>query len=156
VLFSPGFGTPPLEYTSRVEDLASHGYVVVMIYHTYSAPATICANGRFALLTQAGFRSENEPPGTSNQQTDADRNSIGRVWVADARFTRDQLTSLNESDPVLHGHLDLGTVGVFGHSFGGATAADVCQHDVRFEACANLDGTVFSLTQSSGIRQPFI
>ncbi len=35
VLFSPGIGTPPVEYSSTVEDVASHGYIVAMIYHTY-------------------------------------------------------------------------------------------------------------------------
>ena len=41
VLFSPGIGTPPVEYTASVEDLASHGYVVAVLYPTYSVPMTL-------------------------------------------------------------------------------------------------------------------
>jgi len=100
-LFSPGIGTPPVEYTSTVEDVDSHGYIVVMLYHTYSVPFTVFADGRVALLNEAGIRSENEPAGTSDAQTNQDRNAIGSVWVADARFTLDQLTKLNSDDKLL-------------------------------------------------------
>jgi dienelactone hydrolase len=156
VLFSPGIGTPPVEYTSTVEDLASHGYIVAMIYHTYSVPFTVFANGRVALLNEAGVRSENEPAGTSDAQTNKDRNAIGSVWVADARFTLDQLTKLNSDDRLLKGHLNLAEVGMFGHSFGGAAAAEVCREDTRFKACLNMDGTAFAMTNSSQITQPLL
>ncbi len=156
VLFSPGIGVPPLEYTSSVEDLTSHGYVVAMLYPTYSVPMTVFSDGRVAMLSQAGIRSENEPPGTSEEQTNKDRNAIGSVWVADARFTLDQLTKLNTDDKLLKGHLNLEEAGMYGHSFGGATAAEVCQIDTRFKACINMDGTVFSMTSSSQIKQPFL
>ena len=156
VLFSPGIGTPPVEYTSTVEDLASHGYIVAMIYHTYSVPATVFADGRVALINDAGIRSENEPAGTSDAQTNKDRNAIGSVWVADARFTLDQLIKLNTDDKLLKGHLNLAEVGMYGHSFGGATAAEVCREDTRFKACLNMDGTAFAMTSSSQIKQPLM
>src|SRR5215472_5052855 len=156
VLFSPGIGTPPVEYTSTVEDVASHGYIVAMIYHTYSVPFTVFADGRVATLNEAGIRSENEPAGTSDAQTNKDRNAIASVWVADARFTLDQLTKLNSDDKLLKGHLNLAEVGKYGHSFGGATAAEVCREDARFRACINMDGTAFSMTNSSQIKQPLM
>ena len=156
LLFSPGIGTPPVEYTSTVEDVASHGYVVAMIYHTYSVPFTVFADGRVALLNEAGIRSENEPAGTSDAQTNNDRNAIAAVWVADARFTLDQLTKLNSDDMLLKGHLNLAEVGMYGHSFGGATAAEVCREDSRFKACLNMDGTAFSMTNSGQIKQPLM
>ncbi len=156
VLFSPGIGTPPLEYTNEVEDLASHGYIVAEIYHTYSVPVTVFADGRVATINDAGFRSEIEPDGTSQAQIDRDRNRIGSVWVADARFTLDQLTKLNGSDPLLKGHLDLSAVGMYGHSFGGAAAAQVLEVDKRFKAGINMDGTAFAMTDSAKITQPFM
>ncbi len=156
VLFSPGIGTPPLEYTSEVEDLASHGYIVAEIYHTYSVPVTVFADGRVTTINNAGFRSEIEPDGTSQAQIDPDRNRIGSVWVGDARFTLDQLTKLNGSDPLLKGHLDLSEVGMYGHSFGGATTAQVLEVDKRFKAGINMDGTAFTMTDSSQITQPFL
>ncbi len=156
VLFSPGIGTPPLEYTSSVEDLASHGYIVVVIYHTYSVPATIFLDGRVAMINDAGIRSEIEPDGTSDAQVNKDRNRIGSVWAADARFTLDQLTKMNGSDPLLKGHLNLNEVGMYGHSFGGATTAQVLSTDKRFKAGINMDGTAFAMTGAGQISQPFL
>ncbi len=156
VLFSPGIGTPPSEYMSAVEDLASHGYVVAVLYHTYSVPVTEFADGRVAMLNDAGFRSEIEPDGASDAQINKDRDLIGSVWMADARFALDQLTKLDDADTLLKGHLSLDQVGMYGHSFGGATAAEVLRTDQRFKAGINMDGTTFDMTDSSQIYQPFM
>jgi predicted dienelactone hydrolase len=172
VLFSPGIGTPPVEYTALVEDLASRGYVVAALYPTYSVPMTLFTDGHAVTISQAGIRSENEPDGTSEEQTNKDRNAITEVWAADARFALDRLTTYNGDDhsngngngdtggnggdALLKGHLDLHHVGMYGHSFGGATAAEVCREDPRFKACANLDGTAFSMTNGAQIAQPFL
>lgn len=156
VLFSPGIGTSPSEYTSAVEDLASHGYIVAEIYHTYSVPVTVFSDGRVAMINDAGIRSEIQPDGTSDTLINQYRNQIGTVWAADARFTLDQLTMLNASDPLLKSHLNLDKVGMYGHSFGGATTAQVLSVDKRFKAGINMDGTVFSMTDGSRINQPFM
>lgn len=156
VLFLPGIGTPPLEYTSSAEDLASHGYVVAMLYPTYSVPVTVFSDGRVEMMNDAGLRSEKEPPGTSEEQTDKDRDAIGSVWVADARFALDQLSKLNRDDPLLKDHLDLERVGIYGHSFGGATAAEALKIDGRFSAGINMDGKAFGMTDSTRIERPFM
>ncbi|HJQ41141.1 MAG TPA: hypothetical protein VKB93_28725, partial [Thermoanaerobaculia bacterium] len=55
------------------------------------------------------------------------------------------------------GRLDLGRVGVFGHSRGGFAAPHACLLDQRFDACLNLDG--YRLTEAvmqNGIRQPYM
>jgi dienelactone hydrolase len=156
VLFLPGIGQPPLEYTTTIEDAASHGYVVVVLYPTYSVPVTVFSDGRVALMSEAGIRSENEPPGTTEQQTSKDRDAIGSVWAADARFALKELSILNDKDGLLRGHLDLDRVGIFGHSFGGATAAEVLRTDQRFKAGINMDGTVFGMTDSRQISQPLM
>jgi platelet-activating factor acetylhydrolase isoform II len=46
LLFSPGFGAMATEYTAVLEDIASHGYVVVAINPTDFAPVTVFENGR--------------------------------------------------------------------------------------------------------------
>lgn len=156
VLFSPGIGTPPSEYTSAVENLASHGYVVAVLYHTYSVPVTVFSDGRVAMIDDAGIRSEIEPDGTSDTQINKDRDLIGSVWVADAQFALAELAAFNGADSLLKGHLNLDQVGMYGHSFGGATAAQVLSIDKRFKAGINMDGTTFDLTDSTQINQPFM
>jgi dienelactone hydrolase len=80
------------------------------------------------------------------------------LWAADASFVVDQLKIQN--DPVV-GELDLNSLGMLGHSFGGQAASIVCASDVRFKACANLDGQAQGntfLPDAAGrlIKQPFL
>ena len=45
LIFSPS-GFPPLMWAAIAEELASHGYVVVGVNHTYETPVTVFADGR--------------------------------------------------------------------------------------------------------------
>jgi len=47
-------------------------------------------------------------------------------------------------------------VGVFGHSFGGATAAQFCHDDHRCKAGIDIDGAPFGSVVREGLRQPFM
>ena len=47
-------------------------------------------------------------------------------------------------------------VGVFGHSLGGAQAAQFCQEDSRCKAGIDVDGAPLGSVIQSGIRQPFM
>lgn len=46
VIFSPGFGSPQDTYTSYLEDLASHGYIIFGINHPYVTDPTVFLDGR--------------------------------------------------------------------------------------------------------------
>ena len=50
------------------------------------------------------------------------------VWAQDNSFVLDQVEELNTSDPsgFFTGKLDLENIGIFGHSFGGASALQTC------------------------------
>jgi pimeloyl-ACP methyl ester carboxylesterase len=47
-------------------------------------------------------------------------------------------------------------VGVFGHSFGGATALQFCHDDPRCKAGIDVDGQPFGNVIQDGLRQPFM
>ena len=47
-------------------------------------------------------------------------------------------------------------VGIFGHSFGGATAAAAVERDPRFRAGINLDGSDLSGTKGESIADRFL
>ena len=158
VIFSPGFGQPPLFYTATLEELASHGFIVVSVYHPYSNGLTVFPDGRVVRQNDAGSQTDisfNEPD-KSQDSTAPSQDDVGAVWVKDVRFVLDELTRLNLDDELLAGRLNLSKVGVFGHSFGGATAGRTVQIDERFSAGINMDGTDFSVTQSAGIGRPFM
>jgi hypothetical protein len=138
LIFSPGGGMIREVYTSQLEDLASHGYVVAAISHPYDAAVTIFPDGRQIA------NSEKRWPAIPSLEGDANLNQL--EWHAnDIRFVLDQLSRANVSrDPALPfaGHLDLRRVGAFGHSLGGIAAAHACQLDRRIKACMNQDGSV--------------
>jgi len=47
-------------------------------------------------------------------------------------------------------------VGVFGHSFGGAQAAQFCSQDSRCKAGIDIDGRPLGSVVQSGLGQPFM
>ena len=157
IIFSPGMGFLPIKYAPTLEDLASHGYVVVSLSHPYGTAATIFPDGRVVTSTaEAGSRalSEATAKSTSDAEFDPIINRIGTVWVADERFVLDQLEQFNVSDPLLAGRLDLTRVGIFGHSFGGGAAVEAMYEDDRFDAAINMDGTLFGEVATHGVARP--
>jgi Platelet-activating factor acetylhydrolase, isoform II len=140
VLFSPGYSYDREMGTTLVEDLASHGYVVVTISHTYEAWEVEFPGGRVE-------RGRHDP---DNDLTRDPYDAV-RIRLADTQFVLDQLAALNaghnpdaERRPLpagLRHCLDLARIGVFGHSLGGATAAQAIAHDNRVIAAINLDGS---------------
>ncbi|HET9017926.1 MAG TPA: hypothetical protein VFN57_20160 [Thermomicrobiaceae bacterium] len=153
LVLMPGLGPSIPDYTVYAENLASHGYVVVGVNETDSSNLVVFADGTVARSTPAG--SIPDPATTATERADA--NAIGRVWVADAEFVLGQLRHIDgERTSPFYGRLDLGRVGLFGHSFGGATALAVCQTDPRCRAGANLDGNPIPDTQGASVPRPFL
>jgi predicted dienelactone hydrolase len=159
IVFSPGMGFLPILYAPTLEDLASHGYVVVSLSHPYSTAATVFPDGRVVTSTaEAGSRalSEATAKATSDAEFDPVVNRIGAVWVADVRFVLDQMEQFNASDSPFTGRLDLTRVGVIGHSLGGGVAAAAMYEDNRFDAAINMDGTLFGEVATHGVARPLM
>lgn len=139
VLFSPGAGQNREEGTTLVEELTSHGYVVVTISHTYQAPEVEFPGGRVERVRREG------PTVAPNEAV-----ALRRV---DVQFVLDSLTSLaaganpdagrRRLPAGLSNCFDLTRVGMFGHSLGGATTAQAMANDQRVIAGINLDGSFF-------------
>lgn len=162
--FAPSVGQAPLLVmshgyrftrsvsTTTAEALASQGYVVIALEHTDDAAAVVFPDGSVAVSREADSRSL-----TEEQAEDAKTASI-RVRAADVRFLLDRLSrGPGAALPgALAGHIDAARVGVFGHSLGGGTAAEVCRSDPRVSACANLDGLIYGEARAAGVAQPFL
>ncbi|MFF0608053.1 alpha/beta hydrolase family protein [Nocardia tengchongensis] len=158
VLFSPGMGLPREASTAQAEDLAGHGFVVVAISHTYESRVTEFPGGRLekSLLPQTADAG----------QVKAEAEKALQVRVADTRFVLDRLTDLSTgADPDADGHplpanlaaiLDLSKIAMFGHSLGGATAAQVMHDDRRVAAGVDLDGSLLGSVVTDGLDRPFV
>ena len=141
LLYSPGFGSTRYENMALVTELVSHGYVVVGMDHAGTSAITstqtgekIPANDQWQLATD-----ETEPTRLIEER------------AQDARLVLDSLldTPLAES-------MDFERVGMFGFSFGGATAAEVLRTDPRVQTALNLDGTFFGKVKQEGVAKPLL
>ena len=153
VLYSPGLGGYRDSGTVLVEELVSRGYIVVTIDHTYEAGAVEFPGGRV------------ETPAMPPQTPEVVEQAVA-VRVADTRFVLDSLAALNAgANPDaehrklpsgLRGALRLSSVGMYGHSLGGATAAAAMLEDQRIKVGVNLDGSLFGPVVNAGLDRPFM
>jgi pimeloyl-ACP methyl ester carboxylesterase len=142
-------------YTAILEEIASHGYVVIALTHPYSTDAVAFSNGRVINLNGNGTRLLSVLSSDPEYGEQVGDHTVD-VWASDALFVLDQLHGLNSEDALLGGHLDLEHIGMFGHSFGGATAAEAAYRDDRILAVINMDGAFFGSVDDDGLGQPFM
>ena len=154
LVMQPGLGPLLADYTALAEELASHGYIVVGSTPPYSAGVVVFKNGQVVRGTSAGNVPETATPAEAKRVL----GQLIKVWAADDRFVLDQLAKLNTAPPdtLFAGRLDLQAVGLLGHSFGGATAAEVCHLDARCKAGVDLDGYPYGDVVQMGLKQPFM
>lgn len=152
LILSAGYGLLPTDFTALAEDLASRGYVVAGVANTYSAPAVVFPDGRVVEQSPQGSF-----PDFSTDNGEAADDRLVEVWARDILTTLDELARL-DSDPgsPFYQQLDLGHVGAFGHSFGGAASAEACLLDPRILAGVDLDGTLYGKAAEQGVSQPFL
>jgi predicted dienelactone hydrolase len=165
VLYTPGRLNPRFLDTTVAAELASHGYAVVAVDHTYEALAVEFPDGR--VITPAPALAGELSPQVMKAAVDC--------RVTDLRFVLDQLRLLARGgNPDSGGRtlpaglgaaLDLSSVGVFGHSLGGTAAAEAMRLDRRIGAGAVLEGPLgygpdgpelFAPVTRTGLRRPFL
>ena len=164
VIYSPGFGSWRNASTALVEELASHGFVVVTIDHPYDAAAVEFPNHAIVRAKPLVL------PGSAKVLTYDAWYVMVRpllaVRVADVRFVIDQLAALDAGhNPDVEGHrlpenlagaLDLHRIGMFGHSLGGTTTIRVIRVDTRIRAGLSLDGPIPTATGTACSEQPIM
>ncbi len=160
VLYSHGWNGFRTVNVDQLEALASHGYIVASIDHTYGAMITVFPDGRVALNRPDALPDDALP----EAEAQALRERLAGVYAADLSFVLDQLErleagGLTSPSVALAGRLDLARVGVFGHSTGGGAAVLMCAQDARCRAGAGLDAWLLPVpdtTLAAGLDQPFL
>ncbi|NOU63986.1 dienelactone hydrolase [Paenibacillus sp. LMG 31461] len=153
ILANPGFGSSRFLHTSQAENLASHGYIVAVIDHTYNTFATEFPDGRITTSSTNDLFS----PDHDYQTESGNRDKLGEILTDDVAFALDQFELIQSGQIPSHlkGRIDLGHVGVFGHSIGGATAYDA-SYDPRIAVGVDLDGALYRLRDRESMRKPFL
>jgi predicted dienelactone hydrolase len=146
IMFSHGNGTTRAETTIVVQELASHGYVVVTVDHPYDGYSEF-------------------PDGRVTGDRD-DVDTTPWTHADDVRFVLDRVEDLAagrnpdaERRPLpagLAAALDLRRVGMFGWSKGATATALVMNADRRVRAGLSLDGPMASQPQVTDIDRPFM
>jgi predicted dienelactone hydrolase len=148
-----GGGALTTDFTTLAEDLASHGYVVVGFDAPYRTFVVVLPDNRVVTRAPA-----NNPENLPGDQADRLINGLLPMWTSDTKFVVSQLEQLNAADPSgkFTGRLDLQRLGMFGHSFGGATALQFCHDDPRCKAGIDIDGAPYGSVVQEGVKQPFL
>lgn len=147
LIFSHGMTGFRNQNTFQIEELVSHGYIVVGIDHAYDAAATVYPDGRKILINQhtlSGFTALDEHM---------------TLWTQDVSFILNRLEQMNKQDEQdrFTGRLDLERIGMFGHSYGGATAAQMLLKNSRIKAAINMDGTLYGDPMpGTGLNKPYL
>ena len=144
VVLSPGFGKPRSELTALAEDLASHGYIVVGVEHTYESVATTFPDGRVTTCVAC--------------QVDKDEAAWRRLTegrAADISFVLDELTRRNPKWSG-SGLIDQSRIAMVGQSVGGASAQTTMLRDARVRAGIDMDGSTYGSIPTGGLSRPFL
>jgi predicted dienelactone hydrolase len=155
LLFNPAWGRQRTQNTYQTEDLASHGFIVAAIDHPYNSTPVAFPDGRIVDATDA------------HDITDFQHTTVAQqIAIGDAEVhiqAGDDILALNylaaeNSDPgsPWFRKVDVNDVGAFGHSFGGAVAAQACYQDPRIRAALNEDGWMFGDVPTQGLNKPFL
>jgi dienelactone hydrolase len=144
LLFSHGYDGVREIYTSLIEDLVSHGYVVAAVQHPYVAGVTVFPDGRVV---------QHMDPPSDQEGAEAYFRTAFETVVGDLEFVLDILEGMALP---LRACFNLDRIGIYGHSFGGGASAALCNQDERVLAGAALDGFFQGDAAENGSEKPFL
>jgi hypothetical protein len=177
LIFSHGYGSKATGYYALLTELASQGYIIINMNHTYESLGVTFPDGRkkyfdyeyqreissegMAVMEPiiAAFREgldyeQRHPIVKEGVKNFYESRSMDR-WASDMVLTLDLLDDWN-SEGFLKGKMNLEEVGVFGHSNGGGSAGKVPLIDQRVKAAANIDGITWGNLIDTTYQVPFL
>jgi predicted dienelactone hydrolase len=139
VIISHGWSSKRTLHTDLAEELASQGYLVVGVEHTYGSLATKLGENDddFQLL----FR-EALPPRAQTPNYLEFANLLVETYASDIIATIDTLEVLNQAPGAFQGRLDVSSIQVIGHSTGGGAAVKAAMDDNRITSVLGMDAWV--------------
>ena len=130
ILYSPGWGGTRGQSSIQVENLASHGFVVVGCDDHSSDPATDPDHGLSLELESDAALKDSIERGDRHVRRQADRILAMLQGLVNGQI------------PALAGRLDLTRVGALGYSVGGPSSLQAGLLEPRLVAVLNLDGAL--------------
>ena len=144
-MLSPGFTNSRSTLTALAEDLASHGYVVAGIDHTYESHATAFPDGRVTTCLARAARRRDE----------GFKEKLVASRAADVSFVLGELTGTHPAWPGA-GLVNPSRMAMAGHSAGGAATIAAMLADSRLRAGIDMDGATAAPIPDEGLARPFL
>jgi pimeloyl-ACP methyl ester carboxylesterase len=153
ILFSHGWNGFNAQNTGQALELASHGFLVVGVQHTYGAVVTVFEDGTIARNNPSAL-----PSGAPDNEYDMAARKLADQWAGDMGFTLDflQQQNIDPKSPFFNS-LNPARVGVYGHSTGGGAAIQFCGTDARCKALLGMDPFMRPVSYEileGGVSQP--
>lgn len=179
LIFSHGSYSKASGYYAIIEEIVSHGYIVLNINHTYESTGTLFPDGSLKLYNQEydkkyistkemGELAWNSSQNYNNSKNEKERLAvsenilknyiaadISKRWSKDIISVIDKLQDWNKNS-FLANHLDISRIGVFGHSQGGSSIGQALLDDNRIKAGVNLDGVQWGEMIDKKLTKPFL
>ncbi len=144
VVISHGWSGFRAVHADVAEQLASEGYIVIGIDHTYGSIATVFNDGEVAYLNADALPDSSITPNFLEYA-----NTLVTTYAGDVTLTIDELEKMNdgEIESDFLGELDLSEIGLLGHSTGGGGIVTVALEDNRIKALIGMDAWVEPIDQ---------
>ena len=153
ILFSHGWNGFNAQNSGQMIELASHGYFVVSINHTYGAVVTVFPDGKLAYNNPNAL-----PDGAPDDEYEIAARKLVNQWAGDLAFTLDNLDMWNsDAKNSYYSKLDFNRIGVYGHSTGGGAAIQFCGTDPRCKSVLGMDPFMRPVSADvieNGLSQP--
>jgi len=126
-------------HTDIAELLASHGYIVIGIDHTYGAQVVVFDENDIALLDHSALPDRDSTPDFLEYA-----NRLVSTYAGDVQYVLDQLPDFNEGrySTQFINKLNLNTIGLIGHSTGGGADVMATIEGAPVRALLGLDAWV--------------
>ena len=176
LIFSHGLYSKASGYYALIENIVSHGYIVLNINHTYESTGSLFPNGDLKLFHTDYDKANNQDmadmvwdalqafeKAKSSEEKLASieyliRNymaaEITQRWSKDISLVIDELEHWNSAS-FLAQHLDVSKIGVFGHSQGGSAAGQAMIENDKIKAGISIDGVQWGTMIDTVLTKPF-
>ena len=134
IIFSHGHGGLRTQNTNQVEELVSHGYIVISVDHTFDAGFIEFPDGSVKYSLTA------RPNEDRIKETPEQFYTRFGYRADDIDFLIEQINNFNAYDDKIFSIINQDYIGIFGHSFGGMTSFYSGFHNPQIKSCYSLDG----------------
>tara|TARA_B100001564_G_scaffold352186_1_gene359152 strand:- start:3629 stop:4810 length:1182 start_codon:yes stop_codon:yes gene_type:complete len=156
IIYSHGHQSIKIANTSQAEELASNGYIVVAMDHSYDAALTILDEDK--IIYSRSKLPSNDEEALQDSMIQRVKNQL-KIRTEDVSFVIDELKIMFEKDKRLSKIADFDNIGIFGHSFGGCTSIMSAYNDTRIDAVLGLDTYFLPLPEDiikKDMDRPFV